>query len=46
MEAYNIVIASLDVLSLFTDVPLEEVVKICLDLLYKISRPTVNKLNF
>ena len=32
--------------SIFTNVPLEEVVEICVDTLYKISKPTINRLYF
>ena len=46
MEAQNTFIASFDVKSLFTNVPLEEVIEICVDTLYKISNPTVSRKNF
>ena len=46
MEAQNTFIASFDVKSLFTNVPLEEVIEICVDTRYKISNPTVSRTNF
>ena len=46
IEAQNTFIASFDVKSLFTNVPLEEVIEICVDTLYKISNPTVSRTNF
>ena len=46
MDAQNTFIASFDVKSLFTNVPLEEVIEICVDTLYKISNPTVSRKNF
>ena len=42
IEAQNTFIALFDVKSLFTNVPLEEVIEICVDTLYKISNPTVS----
>ena len=45
MEAQNTFMASFDVKSLFTNVPLEEVIEICVDTLYKISNPTVSRTN-
>ena len=45
MEAQITFIMSFDVKSLFTNVLLEEVIKICVDTLYKISKPTVSRMN-
>ena len=45
MEANNTFNASFDVKSLFTNVLLEEVMEICVDTLYKISKPTVSRKN-
>ena len=45
MEAQNTFIASFDVKSLFTNVPLEEVIEICVDTLHKISKLTVSRMN-
>ena len=45
MEANYTFIASFDVESLFTNVPLEEVIGICTDTLYKISKPTINRIH-
>ena len=45
MEARNTFIASFDVKSLFTNVPLEEVIEICFDTLHKISKLTVSRMN-
>ena len=46
IEAKNTFIASFYVKILFTKVPLEEVIEICADTLYKISKPTISKINF
>ena len=46
METRNTFIASFDVKSLFTEVPLEEVIEICFNTLYKTSNPMVSKTNF
>ena len=43
MEANNTFIASFDFKSLFTDVPLEEVIEIYVDTLYKIIKLTIKK---
>ena len=45
MEARNTFIASFDVKSLFTKVPLEEVIETCFNTLYKISNAMVSKTN-
>ena len=46
IEANNTFIAMFDVLSLFTNVTPEEVIEIYIDTLYKISKPTINIMNF
>ena len=46
IESNNNFIASFDVESLFTNVPLEEVIKFCIDMLYKIEKHTISKNNF
>ena len=46
MEAGNTFIASFDVKSLFTNVPLEEVIEICVNTLFKLSKPTISRMNF
>ena len=38
--------ASFDVISLFTNVPLYEVVDICVDTLYRLGTPSISKKNF
>ena len=38
--------ASFDVKSLFTNVPLDEVINICADTLYKLNKPSISKNNF
>ena len=38
--------ASFDVKSLFTNVPLDEVVDICVDTLYRLETPSISKNNF
>ena len=45
MEAQNTFIASFDFKSVFTNVPLEDVIEICVDTMYKISKPTVSRMN-
>ena len=37
---------SFDVKSLFTNVPLEEVIEICVNTLFKLSKPTISRMNF
>ena len=32
--------------SLFTNVPLEEVIEICVNTLFKLSKPTISRINF
>ena len=43
MEANNTFIVSFDDKSLFTNTPLEEVIEICIDTFYTISKPTIKK---
>ena len=45
MEAQNTFIASFDIKTIYTNVSLKEVVEVCVDTLYKISQPTVSKMN-
>ena len=42
----NTFMASFDVKSLFTNVPLDEVVDICVDTLYRLETPSISKINF
>ena len=46
MEANNTFNASFDVKILFTNVPLEEVIEICVNTLFKLSKPTISRINF
>ena len=46
MDSNNSFVASFDVKSLFTNVPLEEVIEICINKLYEIDKPKMNKNNF
>ena len=46
IKANNTCVATFDVKSLFTNVPLKEVIDICTDKLYLITKPTLRKENF
>ena len=45
IESNNTFMASFDVKSLFTNVPLNEVIEICVEMMYKIEKPTISKEN-
>ena len=45
MEANNTVIASFGFKNLFTNVPHEGVIEVCIDILYRIRKPTINRIN-
>ena len=45
MEVNNTLIALFGVKSHFTNVPLEKVIEICIDTLYKIKEPTISRMN-
>ena len=45
IKANNTFIALFDII-LFTNVPLEKVIRVCVGTLYKISKPTVYRMNF
>ena len=46
MNSDNTFMASYDVKSLFTNVPLDEVINICADTLYKLDKSSISKKNF